>query len=61
MLRSFMDTASAKVDRYSSKEIRVCSTVDVRETQKTLDSLSKQLRELDVTIQGMNWTVDLIR
>lgn len=61
MLRSFIDTASAKVDRYSNKEIRVRSTVDVREAQKTLDSLSKQLRELDVTIQGLNWTVDLLQ
>ena len=60
MLRSFLDAASAKTDRYSNKEIRVVSTVDVREQQKKLDALSKELRETDVLIQGLNWTTDLL-
>lgn len=60
ILRNFIAQASTKVDRYSNKEIRIHSTVDVREQQKTLDALSKQLRELDVKIQGLNWTTDLI-
>jgi len=60
LLRNFIQTASSKVDRYSSKEIRIRSTVDVREQQKQLDAVSKSLRELDVKIQGLNWTVDLI-
>ena len=60
LLRNFIAQASTKVDRYSNKEIRICSTVDVREQQKTLDALSKTLRELDVKIQGLNWTTDLI-
>ena len=42
------------------REIRIRSTVDVREQQKKLDALSKDLRELDVKIQGLNWTTDLI-
>ncbi len=60
ILRTFLEQASQKVDRYSAKEIRVVSTVDVRELQKEVDHLSKELRELDVQIQGLNWTVDLI-
>ena len=60
LLRNFIGHASSKVDRYSSKEIRIRSTVDVREQQRILDQLSKQLRELDVKIQGLNWTIDLI-
>ena len=60
ILRTFLEQASQKVDRYSAKEIRIVSTVDVRALQKEVDRLSKELRELDVQIQGLNWTVDLI-
>ena len=60
VLRSFIEVASARVDRHSASEIRICSSVNVREEQKKVDSLSKQLRELDVKIQGLNWTTDLI-
>lgn len=60
ILRAFLTEASQKVDRYSAKEIRVVSTVSVRDLQKQLDGLSKELRELDVRLQGLNWTVDLI-
>ena len=58
--RKFLEEASAKVDRYSNKEIRVQSTVSVRDCQCELDALSKELREADVTIQGLNWTTDLL-
>ena len=60
LLRNFISAASARVERHSSSEIRICSSVNVREEQKKLDSLSKTLRELDVKIQGLNWTTDLI-
>lgn len=60
ILRSFLNSASERVDRYSSKEIRIMSTVDVAQLQKQVDSLSRELRELDVKIQSINWTVDLI-
>lgn len=59
IMRKFLQTASEKVDRYSNKEIRIRSTVDIRERQRQLDVLSKELRELDVKIQGLNWTVEL--
>lgn len=48
------------VDRYSLKEIKIDSTVDVAKLQKDLDALSKELRELDQKIQEINWTTDLI-
>ena len=60
VLREFLDAASSKVDRYSNKEIRIRSTVDVVQLQKQVDDYSKQLRLLDVSIQGLNWTTDLI-
>ena len=55
-----MDKASEKVSRYSKTEIRILSTVSVSDLQKEVDKLSKELRETDETIQGLNWTTDLI-
>ena len=60
ILRSFLDTASSKIDRYSRSEIVIESTVSVAKLQKQLDQLSKELRELDEKIQELNWTTDLI-
>lgn len=60
IMRSFLNTASEKVSRYSKTEIRILSTVSVSDLQKEVDKLSKELRETDETIQGLNWTTDLI-
>ena len=60
ILRAFLNESSALIDRYSLKEIKIDSTVDVAKLQKDLDALSKELRELDQKIQEINWTTDLI-
>ena len=60
ILRAFLNESSALVDRYSLKEIKIDSTVDVAKLQKDLDTLSKELRLLDQKIQEINWTTDLI-
>jgi uncharacterized coiled-coil DUF342 family protein len=60
IMRSFLNTASEKVSRYSKAEIKILSTVSVSELQKEVDGLSQELRETDETIQGLNWTTDLI-
>ncbi len=60
ILRSFLGEASGKVDRYSRNEIAIRSTVDVTEMQKSLDRMSKELRELDDVIQELNWTTELL-
>ena len=60
ILRGFLDTASEKVYRYSQKEIKILSTVKVSQLQKQVDAVSKELRELDERIQGLNWTTDLL-
>ncbi len=60
MLRSFLDSASARTDRYSNTEIRVRSTVNVRETQKRLDDMSGELRAIDERIQELNWLTELL-
>ena len=60
IMRSFLNAASEKVSRYSKTEIRILSTVPVSELQKEVDRLSKELRETDEIIQGLNWTIELI-
>lgn len=60
LMRSFLDAASARVDRYSRTEIKVHSSVSVSALQQELDRLSKSLRELDEHIQELNWTTELL-
>lgn len=60
VLRNFLSAASAKTDRYSNKEIRVFSTVNVRELQKNSDDISEEIRKLNVKIQELNWSTDLL-
>ncbi|MGL4654906.1 MAG: DIP1984 family protein [Sarcina sp.] len=60
VLRTFLSNASDKIDRYSNKEIRILSTVNITEKQKEIDSLSKDYRLIDTKLQGLNWTTDII-
>lgn len=60
ILRNFLASASAKTDRYSNKEIRIVSTVNVRELQKRSDEISEEIRRLNVKIQELNWSSDLL-
>lgn len=60
ILSALAETASIKQDRFSRSEVKFISTINIAETQKQIDKLSKEYRELDTKIQGMNWTVDLI-
>ncbi len=60
ILREFLNSASEITNRYSATEIKTYSTVDVAELQKSLNLQSKQLRELDMKIQGINWTTELL-
>ena len=55
-----MNNASSLVHRHSASEIKIKSTVNVRELQKQVDSLSRELRELDEAIQEKNWTTELL-
>ncbi|MDN4608507.1 DIP1984 family protein [Sporosarcina highlanderae] len=60
ILSKFAEEASIRNDRYSRTEIKIISTVDVKAIQKQVDQLSKEFRELDTKIQGLNWTVELM-
>ncbi|MBR0130654.1 MAG: DIP1984 family protein [Firmicutes bacterium] len=60
IMRNFLDASSEKVSRYSKTEIKILSTVEVSSLQKQVDQYSKQLRETDELIQGLNWTTELL-
>lgn len=60
IMRNFLSSSSAKINRYSRTEIIIRSTVNVAELQKKVDSLCKELREIDEKIQELNWTIELI-
>ena len=60
IMRDFLNRSSEKTNRYTRTEIRILSTVSVSDLQKEVDALSKELRETDEKIQGLNWTTELI-
>ena len=60
IMRDFLKEASFKVERYSNKEIKILSTINVSELQKEVDKSAKKLRDLDTRLQGLNWTTDLV-
>jgi len=58
--RELCDNSSITQDRYSRSEVKFVRFVNVAETQKKIDDLSKMYRELDTKMQGLNWTTDLL-
>ena len=58
--RRFLNAASQTGLRSRGSEIVLKSAVPVHEMQKTVDELSKALRETDTAIQAANWSNDLI-
>ena len=60
VLRNFLDSASATVSRRTVGEIRIRSSVNVRELQRDVDAQAKALRELEERVQELNWTTELL-
>ena len=58
--RSLVNEASMTARRATRSEIKILSTVNVAELQKTVDRLEKELRQLDNAIQAENWTTDIL-
>lgn len=46
--------------RYGRNEIKTVRVVDVPELRRKTDAAARELRELDMKIQELNWAVDLI-
>ena len=59
-LRGIFDTASAGQSRYSQSEIKLVTTIDVKRLGKQLDEYAGALRQLDLEIQALSFTTDLI-
>ena len=55
-----INAASSAPKRARFSEIKIMSTVNVRNLQQKLDLMSKALRETDNRIQELNWTTELI-
>lgn len=59
-LREIFNKASESQERYSRSEIKMVTTIDIKPLGKEIDDLSKQLRELDMKIQTLNFTTKLM-
>jgi len=57
--RDLISKASERVDRYTSREIRIVSNVDVKALQKKADAIAKKVRLLDNTLQECNWVTEI--
>jgi hypothetical protein len=55
-----LEQANRRQDRYSTSEIKNVTIINVKETQKLVDELSKKYRLIDIKIQELNWKTDLI-
>jgi hypothetical protein len=59
VMREVLKHTSEREERYGRLEIKYIRTIDVAELRKQVDAYSKQLRELDIEIQSLNWAVEL--
>ena len=60
ILREALQKAADRPNRYSPKEIRSLTPLDVQKEEKIVDQLSYEARVLDAKIQAKNWEVDLL-
>ena len=58
--RELANNASQTGMRARMSEIKILSAVDVKEIQKKIDKMSKELRLTDNLIQSLNWSTELI-
>jgi hypothetical protein len=59
LMRAVLNDAEETGNRYGRHEIKYVRTIDTAELRREVDSYSRQLRELDVEIQSLNWTIAL--
>lgn len=58
--KELVDAASCNTQRATRTEIKILPTVKVKDIQKKVDRLSKELRLVDNKIQQANWNIDLL-
>lgn len=57
---ALLDVAAMQHERYSRTEIKSITTINVKDTQKYVDELSRKHRMLDTKIQEINWLTNVI-
>ena len=60
VMQNVFNQASSSSERYSRSEIKFVTTIDIKALRKQIDKLSSQLRQLDIEIQSINFSTDLI-
>lgn len=55
-----VDGATSGRDRYSQTELKDIRHIDVKKIQKEIDSLSQEYRKLDLKIQEINWSTEIL-
>jgi hypothetical protein len=58
-MREVLNHTVEREERYGRQEIKYVRTVDAAALRREVDSYSRQLRELDIEIQSLNWKVEL--
>lgn len=58
LLGAAIAATRSEPDRYSVREIKWVSAVNVAKLQQQVEDLAKQIRELNARIQETNWQVD---
>ena len=59
-LQEVVRHVSANDTRYGRNELKYVRTIDIKVLRKEADTYAKQYRELDLKIQSLNWTLDLV-
>lgn len=59
LLKATLDATQNEPDRYSAREIKWVSAVNVSSLQKQSEDLARQIRELNARIQETNWQIEL--
>lgn len=59
ILASVVEACSKPRERYGMSEIRWVALIQAGKVQKQMDDLSKEIRELNASIQEANWQVEI--
>jgi len=62
MAKDLANAAAPERDswRHTRSEVKFKPTIDIAEWRRKADSIAREYRELDATIQAANWATDLI-
>lgn len=57
---NYVAANDTRFGRNELKYVRTIDIIDIKALRKEADTYAKQYRELDLKIQSLNWTVDLV-